>query len=378
MSYGKLSGSYGTSGSDGIAAYMYQPFWKPVNEVPAFQGFQPDAPQNLYNPNYSWALKKSLNVALDLGLFHDRVLANATWYRDREGNQLGGYPLPIQTGFSQVLENLPANIQNAGWEFTVTANPIRTKAFSWSTNFNITFNRNKLISFPDLAGSSYAYDYVLGKPTSEVVGFRYKGVNPTTGLFEYYTSKGQTTNNPLYELPSQGGDLVPIADPEVKYFGGFGNTFSYKHVSLYVFFQFSSQVAPNYMSTIYGSYLPGAAIANQPVQMLNYWKNPGDHTAFQKLTSNYGTTAALAAENFSSSSGAYSDDTYARLKTVALSYSLPDAFCKKAHIQSCRIYVNAQNLLTITDYKVADPEVYANYAAVPLQRTIVCGLNFNF
>jgi TonB-linked SusC/RagA family outer membrane protein len=378
MSYGKLSGSYGTSGSDGIAGYNYQAFWAAPYSTPAFQGTQPDAPLNLYNPDYSWALKKSLNTALDLGMFHDRVLLNATYYRDREGNQLGGYLLPGQTGFSQVLANLPAKTQNSGWEFSVTSNQIKTKNFSWSTTFNITFNRNKLLSFPNLVGSSYAYQYVLGKPVSEVIGYRYAGLDPQSGLFTYLTSKGQVTNNPNYELASLGGDQVPIADREVKYMGGFGNTFSYRHISLYVFFQFSSQEAPNYLSEIYGSYIPGIAIANEPVQVLNYWKNPGDHATFQKLTTNYGTTTAQAEENFSSSSGAFSNDTYARLKTMALSYSFPDAFLKKAHIQGARIYINAQNLLTLTNYKVADPETFANFTAMPIQRTIVCGLNFNF
>ena len=378
LSYGKLSGSYGTSGSDGIAAYNYQAFWAPTGNVPAFQGSQPDAPQNLYNPNYSWALKKSLNIAMDLGMFHDRVLLNATWYRDREGNQLGGYPLPGQTGFSQVLENLPANVQNAGWEFSVTGNQVKTKAFSWSTTFNITFNRNKLLSFPNLAGSSYASQYVLGKPVSEVIGIRYDGINPQTGLFQYLTSKGQVTNNPNYALVSQGGDAVPITDREVNYMGGFGNNFSYKHISLYIFFQFSSQQAPNYLSTVYGSYIPGIAINNEPVQVLNYWKNPGDHATFQKLTTNYGTTTAQAAENFNGSSGSYSNDTYARLKTVALSYSFPDGYLRKVHIQGAKIYINAQNLLTLTNYKVADPETFANFTGMPIQRTIVCGLNFNF
>ena len=346
--------------------------------MPAFQGVHPDAPQNLYNPNYSWALKKSLNLAMDLGMFHDRVLLNATWYRDREGDQLGGYPLPGQTGFSQVLENLPSDVQNAGWEFNATSNQIKTKSFSWSSNFNITFNRNKLLSFPNLAGSSYAYQYVLGKPVSEVIGYRYKGLNPQTGLFEYLTAKGTTTNNPNYQLVSQGGDAVPIADREVKFMGGFGNTLSYKHVSLYFFFQFSSQEAPNYMSTVYSSYIPGIAIDNEPIQVLNYWKNPGDHATFQRLTTNYGTPTAQAAENFSGSSGAYSNDTYARLKTVAVSYSFPDSYLKKAHIQGAKIYINAQNLLTFTNYKVADPETFNDFTTLPIQRTIVCGLNFNF
>jgi TonB-linked SusC/RagA family outer membrane protein len=378
ISYAKLSGNYGTSGSDGIAPYHYQSFWQPISDVPAFQGSQPDLPQNLYNPNYSWAVKKSLNVALDLGFFHDRVLLNATYYRDREGNQLGGYPLAIQTGFTQVLENLPANVQNAGWEFSATSTQIKTKNFSWSSTFNITFNRNKLLSYPNLSSSPFAYSYVVGKPTSEVIGYKFAGVNPATGLFNYYTSKGQDTISPTYGLASQGGDLAPIADREVKYMGGFGNTFSYKRFSLYVFIQFSSQTAPNYLYTVYSNYFPGLSISNQPKQVLDYWKNPGDHTTFQKLTAFGGSEAFTAESNFSSSSGAYSDDTYARLKTVALSYSLPDAFLKKAHIQGCRIYVNVQNLLTITDYKVSDPEEFNDYTAFPLQRIVAFGLNFNF
>lgn len=378
VSYAKLSGSYGTSGSDGIAAYRYQAFYAPITYVPNFQGSQPSAPQNFYNPDYSWATKRSLNGALDLGLFHDRVLLNVTWYRDREDNQLGGYPLPIQSGFSSVLENVPGTVQNAGWEFAVTSNQIKTKAFSWASNFNITFNRNKLLAFPDLAGSPYADYYILGKPTSEIMGYRFKGLNPQTGLFEYYTVKGQTTNSPNYQLAAQGGDRVPIGDQEVKFMGGLGNTFTYRRLSLYIFFQFSSQEAPNYLQTVYGSFIPGTSATNQPVEALNYWKNPGDQTVLEKLTTGYGSAAYTPGVAFNSSSGAYGTDTYARLKTMSLSWSLPEAFCKKAHIQNAKIYLNGQNLLTITSWKVADPEQFANYTAFPIQRTMACGLNFNF
>ena len=379
ISYAKISGSYGTSGSDGIGAYLYQPFWAPATSgaVP-FQGIAPSVPQNLYNPDYSWALKKSLNIATDLGFFHDRVLLNVTYYRDREGNQLGGYPLPAQAGFQNVLENLPAAVQNKGWEFALTSNNIKTKAFNWSTNFNISFNRNKLLSFPNLASSSYASSYVIGQPTSINIGYRYKGVNPQTGLFEYYDSKGQATIRPAYGLVSAGGDEVPIGDREVKYMGGMGNTLSYKHFSLYFFFQFSSQNAPNWLSNVYSSNYPGQGARNSTVQVLDYWKNPGDHTQLQRLTSSYSNDAATAAGNFTQSSGAYSDDTYLRLKTVSLSYSLPDAMAKKLYLHDARIYVNAQNLLTITNYKVGDPETFGSLTGFPLQRIVAFGLSLNF
>ena len=378
ISYAKISGNYGTSGSDGIAPYQYQAFWSPVSSyVPPFQNIHPDFPSNLYNPNYSWALKKSLNLALDLGFFHDRVLFNATYYRDREGNQLAGYPLAAQDGFSNVLENVPSTVQNQGLEFTLTSNNIKTKAFSWSTNFNITANRNKLVSFPNLESSPYVDQYILGKPVSVVLGYQYKDVNPTTGLFEYYTAGKQVTSTPTYGVASQGGDEVPIADREVKYMGGFGNTFSYKHFSLYVFFQFSSQTAPNWLSTVYSSYIPGL-MNNEPAQVLNnYWKAPGDHTELQRLISNYGSSALQAAGNFSQSSGAYSDDTYVRLKTVALSYALPDKLIHKLHLRDCRLFVNAQNLFTLTDYKVSDPELFNDYTSFPIQRVVAFGLNLN-
>ena len=375
ISFAKLSGSYGTSGSDGITSYLYQSLWQPVGFVPAFQGTQPNIPLNLYNPDYSWALKKSLNMALDLGFFHDRMLLNATFYRNREGNQLGGYPLPAQVGLPSVLQNLPSELQNKGWEFSINSTNIRTKDFSWSTNFNISFNRNKLLSFPNLESSSYSSEYVLGQSVSTVIGYRFKGLNPTTGLFEFYDKNGNTTNSPAYGQLSEGGDQVPIGDREVKYMGGIGNNFSYKGFSLSVFFQFSSQMAPNYLGLIYQNY-PGLDIANLPLAALDYWKQPGDQTALQKLSTTYSSEASNAVSSFAASSGAYSNDTYLRLKTAALSYNLSGDWLKKAHIGGCRIFVNAQNLLTITNYKVGDPEQFS-FTGVPLQRTVAFGLNFN-
>ena len=379
ISFGKLSGSYGTSGSDGVGPYLFQPFWGPGGSyISPVQGIRPNFPTNLYNPDFSWALKKSLNLALDLGFFHDRLLLNATYYLDKEGNQLTGYPLPIQTGFPNVAQNVPTMIQNSGWEFTLTSTNIKTKDITWTTNFNITFNRNKLLSFPYLESSSYNSSYVIGKPTSIIIGSRFKGLNPQTGLFEYYTKDDKVTNNPMYGLAAQGGDYAPIGDREVKYMGGFTNTFTYKRISLYAFFQFSSQMAPNWLKGIYSSSFPGMTPMNQPVQVLDYWKSPGDQTSIQRLTTSYSSAAADAAGNFGTSSGAYSDDTYLRLKTLALSYNFSDAALRKLHVHDARIYVNAQNLLTITNYKVGDPETFGDLSSFPLQRIVAFGLSFNF
>ncbi|MBS1663039.1 MAG: SusC/RagA family TonB-linked outer membrane protein [Bacteroidetes bacterium] len=376
VSYAKFSGNYGTNGSDGVAAYQYQPFWTPTFNVPPFQGAAPNNPVNLYNPDYSWALKKSLNLAVDLGFFQDRLLLNVTYYRNRQGNQLGGYLLPIQVGFGSVTQNLPGTVQNKGWEFSVTSSNIKTKSFSWTTTFNISFNRNRLLDFPNLMSSPYRKLYSLGQPLSIIYGYRFKGLNDTTGLFEYYKGKGGVTTSPSSNLAVDGGDQYVIGNREVRYMGGIGNTISYKRFSVYMFFQFSSQTAPNYLAAIYST-VPGSSMTNQPVEALDYWKKPGDHTTLMKLATGYASSAYNAAGVFSLSDAAYTDDTYLRLKTLSVSYSLPEKMTRKLHMQDLRIYGSSQNLLTITNYKVGDPEQFT-FTGFPLQRTTVIGLNLNF
>ena len=379
FSYGKISGSYGTSGSDGIKAYQYQSLYKSFeNYQPDFQGIKPSYSANLYNPFYSWALKKSLNLALDLGFFNSRLLVNATYYRNREGNQLVDYPLPIQSGLPTVLGNLNATVQNKGFEFSVNSTNIKGKDFSWITSFNLSINRNKLLAFPDLENSSYAATYKIGQPTTIVYGYKYKGVNPTTGLFEFYTKDGKVTANPAYGPASTGGDEVPIGNLEVKYQGGFGNNFTYKQFSLYIFCQFASQNAPNYLAEVFNGGMFGF-MGNQPEAVLGqYWKAPGDVAQIQRPGSSYSSGAINTALRFSQSSGAYSNDTYLRIKTASLSYQLPKTLLDKVHIKGGSVFVNGQNLLTFTNYKVGDPETPGQYTTFPVQRILAFGLNLKF
>jgi len=385
ISYAKISGNYGTNGSDGVAPYQFQPFWRISNmySYPLFDGTRPYQPANLYNPSYGWASKHALNVALDLGFLHDRLLLNITGYRNRTGNQLTSYTLPSQAGFPSVVQNFSAKLQDAGLEVSITSVNVKTKNFRWSTSFNISGNRNKLLAFPGLATSPYASTYTIGKPITLTSGFRYKGVNDTTGIFEYYTGKGGVTSTPSYQQASKGGDIQPIVDVQPKYFGGLGNTISYKGLSLTLFFQFSKQIGHNYLFGVYSGGTPGG-MNNLPVELTDYWKKPGDKATLQRLTTGYygqntlGRAATRAASYFGSSSGSYGDASYIRLKNLSLSYTLPDSYLKKVGIKSCNIYVNAQNLLTFTGYKFGDPEMKGILYTIPLQRTVTGGLSFDF
>lgn len=378
LNYGKLSGSYGTVGGDASKAYSYQALYQNLSGVPPFQNIKQSYPYNLYNPDFSWATKKSLNLSLDLGFIDSRLTLNTTYYRNREGNQLVDMPLAAQSGFTSVFGNLDAVVENKGWEFSAATTNVKGRDFTWTTTFNLTLNRNKLLEFPDLESSTYANKYIVGEPTSIVIGYRYKGVNPVTGLYEFYDRNGNTTYSPRSGTAANGGDQMLIGNREVKYMGGFGNNFTYKNFGLYVFCQFSSSYSPNYLAGLYNTDFPGA-MANQPLEILgNYWRNPNDAASIQRLGSSFYSASLSTLPAFTQSDGIYSNNTYLRVKTVALSYALPQAFLQKAHVKGGSIYMNAQNLFTITNYKAGDPEQPGTFTAFPLQRVVAFGLNFKF
>lgn len=376
VSYAKLSANYGSNGSDGASPYRWQEYWK-LQTGSLFQGTRGYEPYNLANPNYSWSNKTTLNIGLDLGFFHDRLLFNATVYRARTSDQLVNYFLPTQTGFSNVTENLDATIQNQGMEFTINSVNIKTSKFRWTSMFNISFNRNKLLSFPGLNNSYYSSIYAVGKSTTQQYGFRYAGINDTTGVFEYYTSKGTKTSTPAGTTAVKGGDMVPIGETEPKYFGGLGNTFTYGGFSLTAFFRFTKKMGRNYLGGLYGTVTPGTA-NNLPTVALDHWTKPGDHAPMQRLTTGNNALASRAASYFTTSSGAYSDASFIRLQTVSLSYEVPANVVKKAGMKRAMFYVNAQNLLTITSYKMGDPETPGSLYGIPLQRIIVGGISLDF
>jgi len=378
LSFGKLRGSFGITGSDQIGDYQYLSAWEGNGQ--SYQGTSGFIPHNAYNPNFSWEVDKKLAVGLDLGAFHDRVLLSLGLYRNRTGNQLINYTLPTQTGFSSVVENLPALVQNSGWEIQLTTVNIKSTKFNWHTTFNISGNQNKLIAFPGLNTSSYSQIYVIGQPLNTLYLFNYVGVNPQTGLYQFRAANGTITSNPFTEIPTQAdnytGDETQKVNLNPKFTGAIGNSFTYERFNLDVFFNFRKQIGPNLIAqeNLAGDYPPGFE-SNLPTSFLNHWQNPGDNSDIERLTTTSGSPAYNAAGEFIHSTGAYTDASFIRLKTLSLSYDLTNNFLKNIRVQKCRVYLNAQNLLTITDYKGNDPETL-NYFSMPPLRTIVAGLQF--
>jgi len=369
LSFGKIKVSYGTTGNDQIGDYQYLSSYISYPPTLSYQGQSRLLPTGLSNPDLQWEETRKSNVGLNLGLFNDRILIGADYYINQSSNQLLSYPLASIAGFSSIFTNLDATVRNYGWELSWTSENIKSGQFQWTTNFNITIPRNKLVRFTDLENSSYADNYEIGKPITVTRAFQLIGVNPETGFYEILKANGKKTSSDL-AFPA---DLFRKVDLAPKFYGGFDNQFAYKGFSLDVFFQFVNRLGSNYRySAVAGT------MANVPDWYLDRWQKPGDVATFQKFTTgqnpfNMGNTLWGS----SSSTAAYDDAAYIRLKNISLAWSWPQAWTKRWHIQNGSLFLLAQNLLTITNYPGIDPETL-NYATLPPLRVITMGIKATF
>lgn len=365
ISYGKLRSSYGTTGNDQIGDYKFLNLWN--STYTPYNGLSGLYPNSLYNPDYNWEINKKFEVAIELGLFKDRFLLSAAYYRNHSKNQLISYSLPAQTGFFQVIKNFPGLVQNSGLEMVLSTNHFQFKAFKWSSALNFTIPKNKLISFPGLNSSSYKNTYVIGKSLSVIRALKYTGVDPQTGLYDFEDQQADGL------ISTDDFQILGNQDP--KFYGGLQNNLSYKQFELSFFFDFRKQTGVNYLAQL-GALQPGA-IANQPTFVLNRWQKPGDITEVQKYGSSFYSKARTAAAYLSLSDGKYTDASFIRFKNIALSYQLKNNALSKLHLDGCKFYVEMQNLFTITNYKGADPE-NQNFYVLPPLKTIVFGMQLNF
>ena len=359
LSFGKLRASYGLTGNDKIGDYVYLNGYQPTEHP--YLGAPGLYPVRLLNPNYSWETNKKMEVALELGLVKDRVFYTISYYNNRSSNQLVGYPLSAVSGFTSVQYNLPATIQNTGWEMELTSQNLSGKHFSWKTAFNLTIPNNKLVSFPGLEGSSYANTYIIGKSLDTKRLFQSLGVDPATGAYQFASAaNGQATVNPAYP-----NDLIAAKRVGRKLYGGLENSFQYKHWDLIFLFQFVKQTGYNYLGT--SANAPGF-YGNQPTEVLDRWQHAGQQAPVQRFTQDYASDAYNGFMNaVYYGNGAISDASFIRLKNLLLAYSLPAATCSRLHLVSTRIFIQGQNILTITGFKGMDPETQYMFYLPPLK-----------
>ncbi|WP_335965398.1 SusC/RagA family TonB-linked outer membrane protein [Galbibacter sp. PAP.153] len=361
LSFGKLRGSYGITGSDQIGDYQYLDTYSLTGNT--YGGTVVMEPSRLFNPLFSWEENKKLELALELGFFKDRLFLTASRYRNRSSNQLVGIPLPGTTGFASIQANLDAVVENKGWEFQLRSENFNKSAFFWSTSFNLSLNKNELISFPELEGSTYANRYVIGKPLNIKKVYKYEGIDQRTGLYQFkdFNNDGQLSINE---------DRMAIKDINPDFYGGFQNTFRYKGFSLDILFQFVKQ--ENYKAN-HPMGLPGL-MRNQLVSAGDRWQMPGDQATYQPYSSGANSEIYTHFLNYYNSDGMIDDASFVRLKNVTVSYRVPKEFLSGVE---CTIELKGQNIFTFTGFDGLDPEtVYAN--RLPPLRVLTTGVKLNF
>lgn len=380
LSFGKLRASYGTTGNDQIGDYQFLDTWGSAGFP--YGGVAGLSPSRVFNADYSWEINKKLEVALELGFNNDKQFLTLGYYNNRSSNQLIGYTLSSQSGFSSYTANLPAKVENKGWEIDINSTNIKNNNFNWTTSFNLTLPTNTLLEYPGLEKSADANSYEVGQSIRMIKGFHFTGVDPQTGVATFL----DVDNSGSLSSP---GDYVVMGETMPQLFGGLNNKLSYKKLSLDVFFQFVKQEAP---TIDYGpSVGPFGTSANRGTYVLDYWKKPGDITSIP-VPSALSSTASYKAFNsfYRYSDAAWGDASYIRLKNVSLSYDLSDV-TKRWKVNGTSVYVQAQNLITITNYRGLDPEINGfdrrfvypinpfgsvRPQALPSLRTITVGLKF--
>jgi hypothetical protein len=266
-----------------------------------------------------------------------------------------------------VVRNLPALVQNSGWELILQANNGGRKNFKWNSSISITLPKNKLVQFPGLASSAYATSLVEGESLSVIHRLKYLGVDTATGVYQFEdVNKDGKLNSLDYEVEGN-------KDPE--FFGGWQNQVGYKNFQFNLFLQFVKQPGTNYLSNLYST-IPGTAY-NQPTYVLNRWQRPGDIAKVQRYSSQVTGAANIASTRLPVSNAVYSDASFIRMKTVSVSYELPKKWIGKIGAEQSKVYLAAQNLFTVSNYMGADPENQRFFQVPPL-RTLTAGIQLTF
>ncbi|MET0637407.1 MAG: TonB-dependent receptor [Chitinophagaceae bacterium] len=384
----KLRASAGLSGTqNGIGSYAAQGLW---GTGANYQDLPGTAPSQLANPDLTWETTRQVDVGVEFAILNNRLGFTVDYYNKYTYDLLLNVPVPSRSGFTTFLQNYGA-VRNKGWELTVHSTNVNTGDFRWTTDFNISWNNNKIerLSSDITLGASGRNTSILrqGYAVNSFQLYRQLYVDPQTGnaVYEDVNKDGQITS----------ADRQIVGNANAHYTGGLTNTLTYKAFDLNVFVYFSQGnkiLAMQNFFLVHGG--TQANIGFLPIQ-LERWQKPGDQTDIPRLTTfagnptQNGGPANNYGGNVASLSSRYLEDaSFIRLRNISLGYNVPTVVSRRLHLSSLRAYVLVSNLFTITDYSGLDPEVSSqggnqntsgyDWATVPQPRTFQVGLNVTF
>lgn len=367
----KLRASYGVNGNLPSSYYGYQSTYT----TGAFYSGKPSPWEStLGNEELTWEKNYALNLGLDIGLF-SRVNVSLDWYTRTTKDLLMSKQLNSISGFSSLLTNV-GQMRNTGVELEVRSNNIKTKDFSWTTAFNLSHNKNKILKLADLPWFvDGRYVRKEGYPFNTIYLREYAGVGPETGSALYYDNQqdenGNYTKNKVTD-PGQASP-IPLKDITPTISGGFMNTFNYKFIDLSFNLSYSFG-GYSYDNASYILQDDGySVISNKSTEQRRRWQKPGDITDVPRFV--YGNKKG---GNYNSSRAIHSTD-HIRLKSLILGLNAPKAWLQKLGIGNARIYFSGTHLLTWAAYDQYDPEMsgVVGFYTPPL-KTYAFGLELKF
>jgi TonB-linked SusC/RagA family outer membrane protein len=397
LSYGvtgnNLIPNYGSVGLLGQSQYAWGSTSEPglyINSIP--------------NPDLKWEKTGQWDLGLNVGLFANRIYMEVDYYQSVTRDMLLNVPVPSITGFTTQLTNI-GQLQNNGFEFLISTKNL-TGEFKWSTDFNISTNKNKVLQLgtdgaPIYSSGNYGVTKTeVGQPIANFYGYVFDGVFMTQAQTDAKNADGtyviprpvsatgvslSTAGDPIIRDVNKDGkidanDRTTIGNAQPDFTFGLTNTFQYKN------FDFSFCLQGQYGNEIINSQARFSKTynggRNQYAAVSNYWKseaNPGDGKAFKPMLTYNALQSAF-------STYWVEDGSFLRIRNVQLGYNVPKKALEWSPLASARIYVNAENLHVFTSYIGYDPENSAysgldlgnDYGATPMPMTITFGMKLNF
>ncbi|WP_439882600.1 TonB-dependent receptor [Pontibacter sp. MBLB2868] len=391
----KLRAGYGATGNQEIGNYSFAAVLTTGqynfngNLVPTV------APWIMPNPNVQWEAVEQSNIGIDASLFNERVNVTLDGYVKNTTKMLVGMNVPIGTGYSDEIKP-PFNagrMENKGVELTIASQNL-TGAFTWNTDFNVSYNFNRIISMNDTIPTptgGIGLNYTLarlhaGQPMNVFYGFVTDGIFQNQEEVDRHATQvpgadpfNRTAPGDIRfkDLNDDGviddKDRTYIGNPNPKFIMALNNSFAYKNFDLSIFLQGS------YGNDIFNAnriWAEGMAVAqNQTTATLDRWTGEGTSNTMPRAIFNDPNKNTRVSDRY------IEDGSYLRIKNVTLGYTLPSTVAEKIKMSSARIYASAQNLYTFTNYSGLDPEVSINGIDLnmyPVTRVVSLGVNIGF
>lgn len=388
----KFTASYGHAGNNSVGNYDYISSVSTTNYAFGSTLAAGRSLTDLGNAEVGWETTKQLDIGMDLSLLKGRLYIIAEYYNRFTERLLQYIPVPIVSGYGDALSNV-GNVRNRGWEFTVTTKNIVSKAFNWSTDLNISFNRNKVIS---LGPTTVIYDAPAndnptsitkaGLPLGQFYGYVFQGIFQNQAELDKYAHfDGEQAGNIRYKDINgdgviDGSDQGPIGNPWASFTFGFNNHLSYKRFDMNII---SAGSVGGHVFDMYKQYTTNLdGIFNVEQSVIKRWRSEAQPGAGLLPTTVSNTN--LARDYYPS----YwvSNNSYLMVKNIDLGYNLQTKFSR-----NLRIYFSAQNAILITGYKGGNPEVgiegqlgnrslspNVNFTGYPVSAVYTIGCNATF